>query len=172
MIHGVKSVIFDMDGVLIESEPLYFEATEKIFKRSFNISIAPYFIEAIGRRSEEALSHYISKLGLEVKPQHLVERQLEEYCALLKEKTPLVPGSVELINALKSRYRLALASSAKPEPVRIVLSKLGGHGLFEVVVTGDDVSYGKPDPEIYLTAAHRLGLSPTRCLASEASENA
>jgi HAD superfamily hydrolase (TIGR01509 family) len=166
----IKAVIFDMDGIIVDTEPLSQEVDELIFKKEFNITIGDVYFETVGIKEEEAIEFYIKHFGLDINADELVSKKRAIYGELLKEKASPIQGSVELINSIKRRYRLALASSATVEYVRTVLKKLTIEDAFEVIVTGDDVKNGKPDPEIYLLAATKLGVDPSECLVLEDAE--
>ena len=170
MFAGIKAVIFDMDGIIVDTEPLSQEVDELIFQKEFNITVGDTYFETVGIKEVDAMQFYINHFGLDINAEDLVRKKRAVYIELLKEKASPIQGSVELINSIKRRYRLALASSATVEYVRTVLKKLTIEDAFEVIVTGDDVTNGKPDPEIYLLAASKLGLDPSKCLVLEDAE--
>jgi HAD superfamily hydrolase (TIGR01509 family) len=170
MITDVKAIIFDMDGVLIYTEPLYFEVAEKLFKEEFNLSISEGYMDTVGSKDIEVLAFLIERFGLKVDIEKLMQRLMQRYIKLLREKASPMPG-IEVIDELKKHYRLALASSSTKECVKLVLKKFRIVDSFEVILTGDDIEHGKPDPEIYLLTAKKLGLNPCECLAIEDSEN-
>jgi beta-phosphoglucomutase len=160
------AVIFDMDGVLVDGEPLHFEAVNELLaEEGLSITL-------------DAYKPYMgTKTGwADMMRDHGLSRPREEYSAryrelILKryrERSEPLPGAVELVRSLRAGgQRLAVASSSIEPWVEACLARIGLRSHFEILVTGSDVERGKPEPDIYLLAAERLGVDPARCLAFE-----
>jgi HAD superfamily hydrolase (TIGR01509 family) len=159
-------VVFDMDGVLVDGEPLHFRAVNELLAaegRALTLDeYRPYMGTKAGWRE------LIAALHLTGSPEHYATRYNELILEQYRQcRTPL-PGAVELARALRSGgMPLALASSSIAPWVAACLESLALEHVFDAVVTGSDVEAGKPAPDIYLEAARRLGLSAGRCLAIE-----
>ncbi len=170
----MKAVIFDMDGVIVDSEPI-FEQHFRSFLIKIGISqpeLMSINLKGVGARTTSAL--LIETFKLEYEVEELVILSREGYLEYLKslEKLPTIPGVAALIKQLNSNgYRLALASSASAKRIDLFLTKLRLKKYFPVVVCGDDVRQGKPAPDIFLLAAQKLGLQPKDCVVIEDAEN-
>lgn len=169
----MAAVIFDMDGVLIDSEPTHERIEQELFEE---LGIALTLAEHRryqGTGSIEMWRSIIGEHALDAEAASLSERQRSRFLASLEEGAiPRIGGIVELVARLHGRgVPLAVASSSAGPVVRRVLSHTGLAELFRVVVSGDEVLRSKPAPEIFLLAADRLGLVPKMCLVVEDSEN-
>lgn len=162
------AVIFDVDGVLVDSYAPHFESwrrllgelgvefTEEAFRRTFGRTNRDIFAELFPTPLAESR---VAELG-DLKEQYYRD-------VIRRDFTPL-PGAVELIDRLRAAgFTLAVGSSGPPENVALTLEKLGRADSFRVAVTGADVTRGKPDPQVFLLAAERLGVSPLRCAVIE-----
>jgi HAD superfamily hydrolase (TIGR01509 family) len=164
----VQAVVFDMDGVLLDSEPLH--------QRVVNELLAPHgayvddalYRHYLGTTLDDTWADLIQRFGL---PGTVADYRGRYDAAILeayRRHAVPAPGAVELVQGLRARgVKLAVASSSRTAWVETALVRLGLASAFDAIVTGDMVTRGKPDPEIYLLAAQRLGLAPQRCLAIE-----
>jgi HAD superfamily hydrolase (TIGR01509 family) len=166
------AVIFDMDGVLIDSEPLHFGVLTQVFATDGHTLTPSENEQFIGTTTEFMFDTLIRR--------HSLPRSIAEYKALydaavlrvLAEPHQSQPGVVALIARLRElNMRQAVASSSHRQWIEITLCSIGLSTAFEVIVSGDDVVHSKPDPEIYLLAAEHLGIPPARCVAIEDSPN-
>lgn len=167
----INAVIFDMDGVLINSEPLHFQAERQLLARYGKELTPEVHAQLIGTTEEHTWNYLIGRFRLQANNGQLKTEKAAIYHAILENYCPSVPGAVQLVDCLKTHLPLALASSSDRSDIDIVLSKLGIKGNFRVIVSGDEIRHGKPHPEIYLTAAQRLGIKPQECLAIEDAVN-
>lgn len=163
-------VVFDMDGVLLDTERLYTEATQQIvgrFGRIYDWSVKSHMI---GRPAMDSARFLVDRLALPLTP----EAYLAERTVLLETLMPAaeaMPGARELVEALAARgVPMAVATSSARPLFRLKTSRhRGWFAHFRIVVTGDDprVARGKPAPDIYLLAARELGAEPAACVAVE-----
>ena len=166
-------IVFDMDGVLADTEPIYLDIERELMGR-YGKNLSPELVEMIkGRSLLKSMEMILNELEIDEKPEDLVKeekRMLSE--RIRKYEIKAVPCSLDLLKLFsKMGYRMALATSTEWENAITVLSKLGIMGYFECVVTGDQVKETKPDPEIYLKVARDVGVDPERCLVLEDSLN-
>ena len=166
-----RAVIFDMDGVLADTEPIYLNANLQVFERlGITVSQERYneFIGVSAQRMWEELKreHHLPE-PVEI----LVRREAEAGArSLIRSDLAPMPGVLALIEQLEAeRVPMAVASSSSHRVIRIILSKIGLLAKFKAVVSGNDVRNGKPAPDIFLLAARRLGVSPAGCIVIEDS---
>jgi HAD superfamily hydrolase (TIGR01509 family) len=170
--HGRKfeAIVFDMDGVLIDSEPVHYESTRILFEDEFGIpfpeSANTEFLGSTDRYMFETLK---ARHQLEPPLEEIITRRKRLYMELLiRDGLPWRDGIRELISDLaNSGYRLAVATSGLTRIVEPTLNAGQIRHLFEAVVTGDDIHTPKPAPDIYLEAARRLAVDPSVCVAIE-----
>jgi HAD superfamily hydrolase (TIGR01509 family) len=159
-------VIFDMDGVLVDGEPLHFRAINQLLEPDGVSLTLEQYLPYLGTKA--GWREFVADLGLAREPgSYETDYNGLILAAYERESTPL-PGAVELVQSLRDAgMPLAIASSSARPWVDACLRGIGLDGAFTAVVTGSDIVHGKPDPEIYLRAAEALGLDPARCLAFE-----
>ncbi len=167
------AVIFDMDGVLVDSEPAHHEV-ESILFRELDIRLRHGERDGFTGMSGTKMWEYLKKAYvLAPSVQELLDRDNRfrlSYFASLPRLTP-IEGSRELLEGLHGRVRLALASSSSPEIIDLVVDRLAIRGFFDAVVSGQSVRRGKPDPDIFLRTASLLGVDPSACVVIEDSAN-
>ncbi len=169
----MKLIIFDLDGVLLDSEPLYMAMNQKLFKTlGVNISVEEYH-SFVGISATTMWTIIKAKAHLPQSAEELkaVEKELK-YKTL--NETPLVPteGVVEFLEKLKAgRYTMAIASSGLRKNIDTILNKLNVKGYFDLIVSGEDVVKGKPEPDIFLKVSNHFGLKPEDCIVIEDSKN-
>ncbi|NOZ00999.1 MAG: HAD family phosphatase [Deltaproteobacteria bacterium] len=165
-------VIFDLDGTLVASEVLYYDATEALLAplgRSLKELTPEEKARIPGRSAVVNMEFYRRRFGLEPPAVELVEGRLAELIRMVRDDgVDLLPGVFGFLEGLKARgFRLALASSAPRNYVNAVLDVTGLGSYFPVQKTGSDVKRYKPDPEIFQSAGQALGIPPERCLVVE-----
>lgn len=165
---ALHAAIFDMDGLIADTEP--------VMRLAVNAALAPYGVQVgeegwarmVGKRGIENFTDLKEMHGLHPEPDELLRAKNAAYHRLLRENVAPMPGVYEAIETCKAQgLKLALASSASAQDIAIVLEALRLDGAFEEVVSGDDVIKGKPDPQIFLLAAARMGVEPPRCVVLE-----
>ncbi len=166
----LDAVIFDMDGVIVDSEPLKFQAYQRVFRRRFQVDIAVDDPSWHGVGEAVAVATFARLTGVRVDdPQAVIADKRAAYLErLADEGVPYREGAVALIESLAARgMPLGLATGSDREQLGAVLAPRRLERHFAALVCRDDVSRGKPDPEIFLLTARRLDCSPERCLVIE-----
>lgn len=169
---SAPGAIFDLDGTLVDTCALHERAWANLAHSIALPMSRAFFLEHFGRRNEPIIATLCERAGHAAPPaariHELAERKEEEFRAMLAANFPAMPGSHALLHALRDAgWRLAVGSSAPPTNVDAHLRGLGCPELFETVVTGACVTRGKPDPDVFLLAAERLRLQPSRCIVIE-----
>ena len=171
MIDDIEALVFDMDGVLVDSAPIHVKAFLRVLS-SYGITSFDYDVIA-GMRTRDAMRLLLSNVHLTLDEATVDALSLAKRAAfreLTKGGPPLMEGAVATVRAIATLgYRLALASSGSESSVNAFLSSSGVASLFDVVLHGEDVALAKPSPEIYLLTAKRLGLDPSHMLVVEDS---
>jgi HAD superfamily hydrolase (TIGR01509 family) len=163
---GFAAVIFDMDGVLVDGEPLHFAAVNQLLAREGRAMTLDQYKPYMGTKT--GWTDMISDFQLARPKEHYSSIYRELVLASYRERSEPLPGALSLVTALGNRgARLAVASSSIRPWVEACLARIGLRSAFETIVTGDEVAEGKPDPAIYLRAAEKLGVDPAACLAFE-----
>lgn len=164
------AVIFDMDGVLLDSGAHHRDAWRQLLA-DLGVEPAPDFWRCtIGRPAEEAVAHLLDRPVDAEEAAALARRKREHYRRLAARGTLPVAGAPAFVRMLAGqRVPRAVATSASRHDVESLLTEIGMREHFEVIVTADDVRWGKPNPEVYLRAAELLGSLPKGCLVFEDS---
>ncbi|MBN2551166.1 MAG: HAD family phosphatase [Spirochaetales bacterium] len=162
----IRAVIFDLDGVLADSEGLHILAWEEI-AREYRLreELMP-LQEWVGCPDTEIVRDVVRDHGLSVSPEELLEHKRRIFRRLIAEQLKPVPGSIEALADLDS-IPVGLATSSSRSETELMLRILGAAGRFRAVVTSDDVRHSKPAPDSYLLAAQRLGIAADHCAAIE-----
>lgn len=172
-IKNIEAVIFDMDGVLIDSEPLWKIAMEEVFHSVGCLITKKDFQHTVGLRIDEVIAYWHKERGWEKYSVEDVERMIvEKMVELIRENGEPLIGVVETLNFLQDEgYKIGLATSSYTVLIETVLSTLGLQNFFEVAHSAEHEVTGKPHPAVYMTVARRLGVDPMRCLVIEDSLN-
>jgi HAD superfamily hydrolase (TIGR01509 family) len=165
------AVIFDLDGVLIDSEPAWASVRERLTRESGGRWREGAQEEMMGMSSSEWSRYMHLELGVPMEPAEISAAVVEGLEAEYRRQVPLLPHAVESVRALAGRWPLAVASSANRPLIDLVLELTGMAELFRVTVSSEEVARGKPDPGVYLEAARRLETAPDGCVAVEDSTN-
>ena len=167
----IRAVVFDMDGVLIDSEHVWDEVREMLARERGGRWHPGAQQDMMGMSSPEWSRYMHETIGLSESPEEInrlvVERLLERYA----DAPPLIDGAVDAVERLAARWPLAIASSSNRPVIDVVLAAtpLGPH--FAATVSSEEVARGKPAPDVYLEAARRLGVAAAACAAVEDSHN-
>lgn len=165
---SITALIFDMDGVLVDSEPLHLSSFQELLE-GFEI---PWGIEQnqqyLGRKDIEIAAEIIEKNGLDLTPSDLVEGKEELFHKLVKSNARPQPGVMELLKlAREMKMPTAVASSATIPSIKLIVETLGLRDYFDNLTSGDEVKRGKPAPDVFLLAAEKLSVPPAQCLVIE-----
>jgi HAD superfamily hydrolase (TIGR01509 family) len=167
----IEAVVFDVDGVLIDSEPVWERVRRKLVAERGGRWPDDAQDRMMGMSTAE-WSRYISEeFGVSLAPERVAELVIAAMKAEYRAHLPLLPGAVEAVRALSGRWRLAVASSAPKSLIEAVLDASGLRWAFAASVSSEEVTRGKPAPDVYLEATARLGVSPPGCAAVEDSSN-
>ena len=166
-----EAVIFDLDGVLIDSEHVWDEVREQLARERGGRWHERALADMMGMSSTEWSRYMHDVIGLSESADEINVEVVRRMEAGYAEHLPLIDGAVEAVQRLSDTFRLGLASSSNRPLIDAVLSASGLGPLFEATVSSEEVARGKPAPDVFLEAAHRLGFPPEQCAAIEDSGN-
>ena len=167
----IEAVIFDLDGVLLDSEHVWNDARETLARERGGRWHDRAQRDMMGMSSLEWSRYMHDVVGLADPPEEISAEVVRRVEGIYRERLPLVDGAEDAVTRLAERFRLALASSSN-RPIIDLFAELGGLGpYFEETVSSEEVARGKPSPDVYLEAARRLGVAPDACAAVEDSHN-
>ena len=167
----IQAVVFDLDGVLLDSEQLWDDVREGLARERGGRWHEGAQAEMMGMSSREWSVYMHDRIGLPEPPDEIsaevVQRMLERY----RHELPLIPGAVDAVERIAARWPLGLASSSNRELIDAALEAAALARHFRVTVSSEEVERGKPAPDVYLEAARRLEVAPGHCAAIEDSQN-
>ncbi len=167
----IRAVVFDMDGVLIDSEAAW-DAAREAYTRETGGTWSEEATRAMMGMSSLEWSRYMhEELGVPAEPEQISSDVVERMAASYRDRLPLIPGAVEAVERTAARHPLALASSANRPLIDLALRQSGLDRLFQATVSSEEVERGKPAPDVYLEAARRLEVDPAEAIAVEDSHN-
>lgn len=164
------AVIWDLDGVLVDTAEYHFASWRDTLNKRGRRYSREEFRQTFGMRNDEIIRKILGgSVGLE-EIQSFAREKEDAFRSLIKGNLKALPGVMFLLKELKEKkYKMALATSAPLENVKAMLKELGIEDYFQTVVADEDVKRGKPDPEVFLKAAEKLGAEPSSCLVLEDS---
>jgi HAD superfamily hydrolase (TIGR01509 family) len=166
-----EAVVFDLDGVIVDSEQVWDDVRERYTEEVGGTYTPSAARDMMGMSSHEWSRYMADRLGVPGTPEEINAEVVRRMLARYGEAPPLIPGAVEAVRRIAARWPLAIASSSNPELIEVVVSAAGLDDVFPVRVSSQEVAAGKPAPDVYVEAARRLGVEPTRCGAVEDSHN-
>jgi HAD superfamily hydrolase (TIGR01509 family) len=167
----VKAVIFDLDGLLVDSEAVWDDVRMRFVEEKGGTWREGAQRDMMGMSSVE-WSHYVrDRLGVDMDPEEISRDVADRVADTYREKLPLLPGAVEAVKSLAAEWPLGLASSSNRHVIDLVLELAKIADDFQATVSSEEVGAGKPAPDVYLEAASRLGVDPRECVAIEDSTN-
>jgi HAD superfamily hydrolase (TIGR01509 family) len=165
----IEAVVFDLDGVLVESEEVWDEVREAYVRERGGRYDEDVQRALMGMSSPEWSRYLHERAGVPDEPQAINDEVVRRMLAAYRDHLPLIDGAVDAVRRLAQLYPLALASSSNRELIDTVLLVAGLAQLFRATVSSEEVAHGKPAPDVYLEAARRLGVDPQHCAAVEDS---
>lgn len=165
------AVFFDLDGVLVDSEQLWNRAKQELVLEAGGHWREDAPRAMMGMSSVEWSAYLREELGVDRDVAEIDRDVVGRIERLYRASLPLLPGAVETVRALQPRWPLGLASSSNREIIDLVLELSGLADAFVATVSSEEVPRGKPAPDVYLEAARRVGVQPSRCVAIEDSSN-
>ncbi len=167
----IKAFIFDMDGTVIDSTQMDYDAWQKVM-REYDAEL-PYedYIARLGAKGAEIAKDYLHVDDGEI--EKLISRREGYFKEMVEQKgIEFIPQVEQILQEIRNAHlKTALATGANKEKLKFMFGKLPIEQYFDVFVTADDVSTGKPDPEIFLQAAQKLGVDPDQCVVMEDASN-
>ena len=167
----VASVVFDLDGVLIDSEGLWERSRREVTEECGGRWDERASVDTLGMSTPEWAAYIHEQLDVSLPPQEIEQRVVARMERLLLLDLPLMAGAREAVERLAARWPLALATSSTPRLVRLVLGAAGIAECFKATVTAEQAGRGKPAPDVYLAALAALGAAPSLSVAIEDSTN-
>jgi HAD superfamily hydrolase (TIGR01509 family) len=167
----IDAVVFDLDGLLLDSEQLWDEAREELARERGGRWHEQAQADMMGMSSPEWSRYMHERIGLAESPEEISAEVVRRMEQLYRERLPLVPGAREAVERLAARWPLGLASSSNRPLIDLALELSGLAPFFRATVSSEEVERGKPAPDVYLETASRLGVEPGRLVAIEDSQN-
>lgn len=168
---SIEAVVFDLDGVLLDSEHVWDEVREELARERGGRWHERAQADMMGMSSVEWSRYMHDVIGLAEPPEEIDAEVVRRMRARYAEALPLLDGAAAAVRRLAEAFRLGLASSSNRPLIDAVLAAAGLAELFEVTVSSEEVPQGKPAPDVFLEAARRLGVPPEECAAIEDSAN-
>ncbi|MFF0769715.1 HAD family hydrolase [Nonomuraea wenchangensis] len=162
--------MFDLDGVLVDSEPVW-EEVRRAFVAEHGGTWQPDTQSRLMGMSTGEWAAYLHELGVRLSPDEIARGVVDQMAARYRDEVPLMPGAVETVRRLAAGRVLGLASSSPRRLIDVVLDAAGLTDCFAATVSTEEVERGKPAPDGYLEAARRMGVDPGGCVAVEDSSN-
>jgi HAD superfamily hydrolase (TIGR01509 family) len=167
----VEAVVFDLDGVLVDSERTWDEVRQA-FATTHGGTWLPDSTRAMqGMSTPEWASYLVEQVGVRLTPEETASGVVAEMAARYAQGPPVIEGAVTAVRAVAARYPVAIASSSPPVLIRAFLEATGLSSLVPVALSSEQTGAGKPAPDVYLAAARALGVDATKCAAVEDSTN-
>jgi HAD superfamily hydrolase (TIGR01509 family) len=167
----IEAVVFDLDGVLVDSEHVWDEARQELARERGGRWTESASRDMMGMSSLEWSRYMHDVIGVPDPPEEISAAVVRRLEALYRRELPLFDGAREAVERLAATWPLGVASSSNRPLIDLVLELSGLHRFFRATVSSEEVPRGKPAPDVYLEAARRLGVDPGRCAAIEDSHN-
>jgi HAD superfamily hydrolase (TIGR01509 family) len=166
-----EAIIFDMDGLMVDSERLYWQVEREI-ARQFGKKVGEETLwKMMGRGPIEGMRIFVQELELPITSERAKEMRDERMRKKYRDESQPMPGLIQILDAFYGRLKLAVCTGAQKEFMEIVVDRLKIRDRFDILQGSDEIGQGKPDPEIYLSACAKLGVPPRRSFVLEDSAN-
>ncbi len=167
-----NAVIFDMNGIIIDDEHVHELAFQKVLEEfDIHLTHLDYISVFAGRTDQSGFESIAYKHGIKLPINELLRKKADLYLSLFPENKKTYPGVIELIHILSEKFVLALTSSSTRKEIDLVLNTFEVQDKFKIIVSAEDVSHGKPDPEPYLITSQQLEILPEFCVVIEDSKS-
>lgn len=167
----IEAIIFDMDGVLVDSEEIH-HRTEINMLKGLGVDLSPEeHSQFVGRTDSYMWSALKKRYDLKESVERLIYLARERFVDNISGNARSISGAVDLVKGLHGRLKLAVASSSCMDQVRMIIEEIGIKPYFETLVSGECITNSKPAPDIFLEAAKRLGVDPKNCVVIEDAVN-
>jgi HAD superfamily hydrolase (TIGR01509 family) len=167
----IEAVVFDLDGVLVDSEPVWEQVRRQVVAEHGGTWAADAQQRLMGMSTAEWARYLSQDLGVGLPPETVGSLVIDQMRACYKAKVPVMPGAAGAVRRLAAKWPLGLASSSPPVLIDAVLTGMGLRDCFAITMSTQQVARGKPAPDIYLAVTSQLGHPPQRCAAVEDSAN-
>ena len=168
----IRAVVFDLDGLMFNTEMIYDQVGDELLRRRGKLMTADLKLAMIGRRAQESLTFMIDMHGLTDTVDQLLEESHVLFFETAADRLAPMPGLHELLEFIEThQLPKGVATSSSHGYVQRVVGPFGLLPRFNVILASEDVSQGKPHPEIYLKAADKLGIAPSEMVVLEDSQN-
>jgi HAD superfamily hydrolase (TIGR01509 family) len=168
---AIAAVIFDLDGLLVDSEAVWDEVRKQFTEENGGRWQEGAQRDMMGMSSVEWSRYVHDRLGVQMEPEQISAAVADRVADTYRERLPLLPGAVEAVRALAAEWPLGLASSSNRHVIDLVLDLAGIAGAFAATVSSEEVGAGKPAPDVYLETAKKMSVEPVDCAAIEDSTN-
>jgi HAD superfamily hydrolase (TIGR01509 family) len=170
-VNVVEAVIFDMDGLLIDSEPVWDDVRRAMADEAGTTWTKDDHLAVMGVSTAEWADHMLTRLELEMSREEVIDYVVQRMASSYRAGIPWLPGALDAIDLAADNYPTALASGSHRALIDVVTADPAVADKFDVIVAADEVGAGKPAPDVYLAAAERLGVSASDCVCLEDSSN-
>jgi HAD superfamily hydrolase (TIGR01509 family) len=167
----IEAVVFDLDGVVVDSEQVWDDVREQLARERGGSWHAEAQADMMGMSAPEWSRYMHERIGLAESPEEINDEVVARMRERYRESLPLIDGAVDAVRRLSPEFILGVASSSNRPLIELVLEQAQIAELFAAVVSSEEVARGKPAPDVYLEAAQRLEVEPSRCAAVEDSSN-
>ena len=164
----IKAVLFDMDGLMVDSEPVHFQAYKKVFNKYGKDFTEETFKGYIGTSDVDCSKDMVVRFNLPIAAETLLTQKRQEFKRLIKNQLVTQPGLNELLtNLSENNYKIAIGSSSTLADIKIIINGINISSYIDAYASAEEVEHGKPSPDVYLLAAKKLRVEPLECLVLE-----